>query len=137
MISSAPRQPSMIRINITAETTGLPSYHFFFDFEITVSVFLIPCQFKMNYSSSFHHLRFLGYHFILHTRINLFINSLTDNITENNQGFLTLYKAASADCNHGIWRSLIRQSSYSRIRKYTFYNISSAKYMRNCNSHDA
>ena len=42
MISSAPRQPRMIRINITAETTGLPSYHFFFDFEITVSVFLIP-----------------------------------------------------------------------------------------------
>ena len=44
MISSAPRQPSMIRINITAETTGLPSYHFFFDFEITVSVFLIPAS---------------------------------------------------------------------------------------------
>lgn len=44
MISSAPRQPRMIRINITAETTGLPSYHFFFDFEITVSVFLIPAS---------------------------------------------------------------------------------------------
>ena len=26
------------------ETTGLPSYHFFFDFEITVSVFLIPAS---------------------------------------------------------------------------------------------
>ncbi len=84
MISSAPRQPSIIRINITAETTGLPSYHFFFDFEITVSVFLIPAS-SNNDSSSFHHLRFLGYHFILHTRINLFIDSLTDDITENNQ----------------------------------------------------
>ena len=41
MISSAPRQPSMIRINITAETTGLPSYHFFFDFEIPVDISLI------------------------------------------------------------------------------------------------
>lgn len=84
MISSAPRQPRMIRINITAETTGLPSYHFSLILELLfLSFCFLPVQ--INDSSSFHHLRFLGYHFILHTRINLFIDSLTDDITENNQ----------------------------------------------------
>ena len=44
MISSAHRQPSIIRIRIAAETTGFPLYHFFFDLGITVSVFLFPAS---------------------------------------------------------------------------------------------
>ena len=78
MISSAHRQPSTIRIRIAADTTFSLIWELRF-----LSFCFLPVQ--INDWSSFYYLRFLGYYFILHTGIYLFINSLTDDITENNQ----------------------------------------------------
>lgn len=84
MISSAHRQPSTIRIRIAAETTGFPDTTFSLIWELRfLSFCFLPVQ--INDWSSFYYLRFLGYYFILHAGIYLFIDRLTDNITENNQ----------------------------------------------------